>query len=184
MVSRRRLSFVVLLFSRCFLSSSAIVSAVSLSPASSASSASRRISTRLRGMCGAEVTTTYFDGDTPRVEKGYLYVQDPASVRLIFSIMDDDMIGEGDVIGSAHMKLADIIPQAKLSQEALIQELKEEVLTQIKQNGDFDIDNDLAKVKLGARTWQDWIKMTSKPKKKDKKGQVAMGAAATRTHST
>ena len=108
----------------------------------------------------------------------YLYVQDPASVRLIFSIMDDDMIGEGDVIGSAHMKLADIIPQAKLSQEALIEELKEEVLAKIKQDGDFDIDTDLAKVKLGARTWQDWIKMTSKPKKKDKKGQVAMGAAA------
>ena len=111
----------------------------------------------------------------------YLYVQDPASVRLIFSIMDDNMIGEGDVIGSAHKKLSDLIPQAKLSQHELIEELKGEMLSQIKKGGDItdiDLDTDLAKVKLGARTWQDWIKMTSKPKKKDKAGQVAMGVAA------
>ena len=65
-------------------------------------------------------------------EPFYLYVQDPASVRLVFSIMDDDLVGDGDVIGSAHRRLSDLIPQAKLSQQELIEELKGEMLKQIK----------------------------------------------------
>jgi len=112
-------------------------------------------------------------------EPFYLYVQDPATVRLIFSIMDDDMFGEGDVIGSAYLKLSDVIPQAKLTQHQLIEELKRETLERIQKGDLHEVDlDDVAKVELGARTWQDWVKMTSKPKKKDKKGQVALGVAA------
>lgn len=110
----------------------------------------------------------------------YLYVQDPASARLVFSIMDDDVVGDGDVIGSAHKKLTELIPQAKLSQKDLIDELKGEMLKKI-QSGDMsgmDLDGDLAKVKLGARTYEGTIKMTSKPKLKSKGGQVAAGVAA------
>jgi hypothetical protein len=110
----------------------------------------------------------------------YLYVQDPSSVRLVFSVMDDDLVGEGSVVGSAHKRLSQLIPQAKLSQQELIEELKSEVLAQLKKGDltEVDLDGELAKVKLGARTWQGDIKLTSKPKKKDKKGQVAMGVAA------
>jgi Lipase (class 3)/C2 domain len=113
-------------------------------------------------------------------EPFYLYVQDPASVRLVFSLMDDDIVGEGDVIGSAHKRLSDLIPQAKLSQEQLIEELKQEMLAKIKAGDltELDLDGDLAKVQLGARTWEGTIKMTSKPKKKSKSGQVALGVAA------
>lgn len=113
-------------------------------------------------------------------EPFYLYVQDPSSARLIFSIMDDDRIGDGDVIGSAHKRLSQLIPQVKLSQKDLIDELKGEMLAKIK-SGDMsgtDLDTDLAKVKLGARTYEGTIKMTSKPKLKSKGGQVAAGTAA------
>jgi Lipase (class 3) len=128
---------------------------------------------------------------TPDEQPFYLYLQDPASARLVFSIMDDDLIGEGSVVGSAHKRLTELIPEAKLSQQAYVDQLKGQVLAQVQQQqqqqisqgGDWtsllDSDNsDLAKVKLGARTWQGGIKMTSKPKKKDKNSQVAMGVAA------
>lgn len=113
-------------------------------------------------------------------EPFYLYVQDPANVRLIFSIMDDDLVGDGDVIGTAHKRLSELIPQAKLSQQDFIKELKNEVLAQIQKgdSGDVDLESDFSKVKLGARTWEGTIKMTSKPKLKSKSGQVAMGVAA------
>lgn len=109
----------------------------------------------------------------------YLYVQDPASVRLIFSIMDDDLVGDGSVIGSAHKRLSELIPQARLSQKQLIEELKGEMVEKLKAGdlSSLDLDADLAKVQLGARTWEGEIKMTSKPKLKDKKGQVGMGVA-------
>lgn len=110
----------------------------------------------------------------------YLYVQDPSTVRLVFSIMDDDLVGDGDVIGSAHKRLSDLIPQAKLSQQELIEELKGEMMQKIKSGDltEIDLDADLAKVKLGARTWEGTIKMTSKPKMKSKNSQVAIGVAA------
>lgn len=113
-------------------------------------------------------------------EPFYLYIQDPATARLVFSLMDDDLVGEGSVIGSAHRRLADLIPEAKLKQHEQIERLKAEVLEQIKK-GDYeemDLDSELAKVKLGARTWHDTIKFTSKPKTKNKNGQVALGVAA------
>ncbi|CAB9496305.1 Lipase class 3 family protein [Seminavis robusta] len=112
----------------------------------------------------------------------YLYLQDPATARLVFSIMDDDLIGEGSVVGSAHRRLTELIPEAKLTQQQLIENLKGELLAKLQESGgdlsQLDLNNDLAKVQLGARSWEGGIKMTSKPKKKDKKSQVAMGVAA------
>ena len=110
----------------------------------------------------------------------YLYLQDPASARLIFSLMDDDVVGEGSVVGSAHRRLSDLIPEATLKPQELIDKLKGEMLAQIKDGNfeDIDLSSELSKVKLGARTWEGTIKLTSKPKLENKNGQIAMGVAA------
>ena len=84
-------------------------------------------------------------------------------------------LGEGSAIGSAHQKLTNLIPQARLKHSEYVQSLKAEVMEQLKNKdlSELDLESELSKVNLGARTWEGTIKLTSKPRKKDKKGQVS-----------
>lgn len=115
----------------------------------------------------------------PDPEPFYLYLQDPASVRLVFTILDDNKIGDGEAVGSTHKRLVELIPQAKLSPEQVIDELKRDLLQQLQnQNVPLDALNETTKIQLGAKTWSGTLKMTSKPRKKDKNSQILAGAAA------
>jgi hypothetical protein len=124
----------------------------------------------------------------PEPEPFYLYLQDPARARLVFSILDDNKIGQGTVVGSAHRRLADLIPQARLSPENALEDLKREFLRELAASGSGKdgIDvlaslgglNETSKIRLGAKTWKGSVKMTSKPHKKDKNSQILAGAAA------
>jgi Lipase (class 3) len=108
----------------------------------------------------------------------YLYVQDPSTARLVFTIIDDDKLGDGSPVGSTHQRLKDLIPQAGLSQEKIVEELKKKVLDKIKETGSMDALDDLTKFELGAQVWQGVLPLTSKPRKKDKNGQIVAAAAA------
>ena len=112
----------------------------------------------------------------PEPEPFYLYVQDPANARLVFTVMDEDSIGEGSPVGSTWRKLSDLIPQAGLSREQTLRELKGELLAKAKEMDVRDLSAD-NKIRLGIKSWQGQLKLTSKPRKKDKNGQI-LGAAA------
>jgi hypothetical protein len=125
----------------------------------------------------------------PEPEPFYLYLQDPSTARLVISILDDNKIGQGSIVGSAHRRLADLIPQARLSPENAVAELKREVLRDLnadtgKENNinllatTMDQLNETSKIRLGAKTWTGTLRMTSKPRKKDKNSQILAGAAA------
>jgi len=116
----------------------------------------------------------------------YLYVQDPSSVRLVFTILDDAVVGDGDPVGSTYKKLSDLIPSTKLSQKELIEQLKQKVMEKIKKGeisqedvkksngGNFgELMNGIA-----VQEYQGELKLTSKPRIKDKNGQVMLGTAA------
>ena len=105
----------------------------------------------------------------------YLYVQDPATVRLVFTVMDDDVVGGGGPIGSAHRKLVDLIPLAKLSGQELVDRVKAKMMEKIKAGADPD---SLDAIKWDSKGWSGVIPLTSKPYKKDKGGQMIIGAAA------
>lgn len=113
----------------------------------------------------------------PEDEPFYLYVQDPANVRLVLTVLDDDSIGGGKPIGSTYKRLTDLIPQAALSPEDLFKSMKVELLDAAKR-GDVDLLDDNTKISLGAKSWQGALKLTSKPRKKDKNSQIFTGAAA------
>ena len=113
----------------------------------------------------------------PDPEPFYLYVQDPATVRLVFTLLDNDRIGRGDPIGSTYKQLSDLIPQSKLSQSDLVENLKKEMLEKVKA-GQLDLLDEPSQIVLGAQTWQGTLPLTSKPRKKDKNGQILAGAAA------
>ena len=42
----------------------------------------------------------------------YLYVREPKDARLVFTIHDEDVVGDGQSVGSAHKKLRDLVPAA------------------------------------------------------------------------
>lgn len=126
----------------------------------------------------------------------YLYVQDPKTARLVFTLFDEDIVGGGQPIGSAHKKLVELLPNTK-SDDA-VSMLKSQVIEQLKQSGKLQeaikittneetgeeetvIDQDLILQAInesyGTGTTAS-IKMTSKPRKKDKGGQRAIGMAA------
>jgi hypothetical protein len=104
----------------------------------------------------------------------YLYVQEPAAARVVFTVMDDDVVGGGSAIGSTSRKLAEIIPSAKVDDPVTL--LKNEVIARMKRGESVEVGEDL--VKSVAQEWKGSMKLTSKPKKKDKKSQIATGAAA------
>ena len=141
----------------------------------------------------------------------YLYVQDPKSARLVFTLFDEDVVGGGQPIGSAHRKLIELLPRmitstttttsATTSEEeeaTVVSNLKSQVISQLQQSGklkeairiqinpntgeeetivDEDIIMQAMNESIGSGTVAT-IKMTSKPRKKDKGGQRAIGMAA------
>jgi len=113
----------------------------------------------------------------PEPEPFYLYLQDPVSVRLVLTVIDDDRIGGGSPVGSTHVRLQDLIPQARLKPDQVIDALKEEVIQQL-QSGNIDSLNDRSIIEMGAKSWSGRLKLTSKPRKKSKSGQIFAGAAA------
>jgi len=123
----------------------------------------------------------------------YLYVQDPATARLVFTVLDDDRLGPGTAVGSTHKRLVELIPQAALPPKQLIDSLKQKVVDELKQQqrqnkngngsslGSLDTLNqldDVTKIQLGATAWQGTLPLTSKPPKRDKSGQMWAAAAA------
>ena len=113
----------------------------------------------------------------PEEEPFYLYVQDPATVRLVMTVLDADRVGSGKAIGSTYKRLSELIPQATLSSEDLIKSMKVELMEAAKK-GEIDLLDDNTKIQLGAKSWQGALKLTSKPRKKDKNSQILAGAAA------
>ena len=111
----------------------------------------------------------------------YIYVQDPTNVQLVFTLLDDDVFGEGSAVGSTHIPLAKYLPQAKYSQSELIARIKQEIVSKI-QKGELDeslLDDEVAKaVSENIQPWEGDLKMTVKPPVDNKNGQMAMGAAA------
>lgn len=123
-----------------------------------------------------------------------MYVQDPTTARLVFTIFDEDVVGSGQPISSAHKKLVDLIPSAKSKD---VKALKSNVIEQLKSTGKLQqaiqiitneqgeeetiVDQELIQQAINelvsAETTSS-IKMTSKPRKKDKGGQQALGMAA------
>ena len=114
-------------------------------------------------------------------EPFYLYIQDPANARLVFTLFDDDVVGSGSAIGSVNTPLSKLLPQVGYSQDKVVQQIKEEIIKKI-QRGDInpeDIDAEVAKaVSAGVQAWEGVLKLTSKPRIKNKNNQVAMGMAA------
>lgn len=109
----------------------------------------------------------------------YMYIQDPATSRLVFTVMDDDVLGEGTPIGSAHEQLTKLIPDAKLGGKQLLDQIKQGILEKIK-SGEIDEIDDLTAEDLPnlASEWEGEIKLTSKPRIDNKNNQVAMATAA------
>ena len=144
-----------------------------------------------------------WEGDPPF----YLYVQDPRSARLVFTLFDEDVVGGGTSIGSAHRKLVELIPAVATAKAAgddkndgdsTIAALKSQVIDKLRKSGrlqdairvrtdpatgieetivDEDVIMEAINESTGSGTTAS-IKMSSKPRKKDKGGQRAMGMAA------
>ncbi|KAL3762562.1 hypothetical protein ACHAW5_007807 [Stephanodiscus triporus] len=132
----------------------------------------------------------------------YLYVQDPEKARLVFTLFDEDVVGGGTSIGSAHRKLVDLLPDVARKtandDDSTIARLKSEVIDRLRKSGrlqdaisvrtdpqtgieetviDEDVVMEAINESYGSGTIAS-IKMTSKPRKKDKGGQRAIGMAA------
>lgn len=99
----------------------------------------------------------------------YLYVQNPADARLVFTVADDDVlaVGEGDgnddVIGSASRKLTELLPGVDDFLKSVAKKLRGRTSVSPK-----DV----------ALEWRGTLPLDVIPRKKDKGGQVAMGAMA------
>jgi hypothetical protein len=117
----------------------------------------------------------------PEEDPFYIYVQDPAKVQLLFTLFDDDVIGDGSAIGSTYIPLAKVLPQVKYSQEQLVSKIKAEIIQKIKR-GEIDpdkINEEIAKaVNNDIQAWEGDLKLSSKPRTKNKNSQITMGMAA------
>lgn len=109
-------------------------------------------------------------------EPFYLYVQDPKNARLVFTVMDDDVVGKGSPVGSTSRRLSDIFPVAKVDDP--LTTVKEEVIAKIKRGEKVDFNDTESLLKNIAQEWEGSMKLTSKPRKRDKNGQIAAAAAA------
>lgn len=109
-------------------------------------------------------------------ESFYLYVQDPRDARLVFTVMDDDIVGAGTPIGSTSKRISQIIPAAKVADPMAL--VKEEVVARLKRGEEVDMNDTEGLLRSIAQEWDGSMKLTSKPKKKDKKSQIAAAAAA------
>jgi hypothetical protein len=120
----------------------------------------------------------------------YMYVQDPANVRLVFTLFDDDVVGSGSVISSTSISLKELIPKVD-SNEDIIDKIKQDIVTKMvaetkaDPNKELDvsklnseISNAITKVVENDYTWEGPLKMNIKPKIENKNTQIATGAAA------
>jgi len=109
----------------------------------------------------------------------FMYIQDPATTRLVFTVMDEDTIGEDGALGSAHRKLTDLIPDAELGSKQLLQRVKDSVLAKVK-SGEIKDPENISKEDMPsmAGEWEGEIKLSSKPRIANKNNQVTVGAAA------
>jgi len=124
----------------------------------------------------------------------YLYVQDPENVRLVFSLFDDDVIGDGSIISSTSVPLKKLLPRVG---EDLVETVKNDVIQTMLadarasgKTGDEvaasidpvklnqQISNAISTIANTAYKWEGDLKMTTKPKVENKNGQIATGAAA------
>lgn len=119
----------------------------------------------------------------------YLYVQDPANVRLVLTLFDDDVIGEGSVISSTSVDVRELMPKIG---DDLVESIKQDVVQKMvlkaREKGEVpdvnmdDINAEITKA-IGELVekeykWEGELKMTTKPKLENKNGQMAAGAAA------
>jgi len=135
---------------------------------------------------GQEVTTVDSDddkGDTDAQRKGLgrtfnLYVQDPATARIVFTVADDNRMSKPFPIGSTYRKLRDLIPGAANTPRQWIDEWKNKAIAEARKQG-VDPDNfpTLSMNDLQV-AWEGALKLSSKPRKQDKQGQMLTGAAA------
>lgn len=117
----------------------------------------------------------------PEEDPFYLYIQDPANAQLLFTLFDDDIIGEGSAIGSTYVPLSKVLPQVSFSQEEIVAKLKADILKKI-ELGEIEanrIDDEIVTaVSNDIQTWEGDLKLSSKPRIKNKNSQMALGAAA------
>lgn len=124
----------------------------------------------------------------------YLYVQDPENVRLVFSLFDDDVIGDGSIISSTSVPLKKLMPRVG---EDLVENIKNDLVQQMiaeaRASGASgeELARSIDPSKLNARIqaaiseaasndyqWEGDLPMTTKPKLENKNGQMAAAAAA------
>jgi hypothetical protein len=116
---------------------------------------------------------------TNRSNQFFLYVQDPSTARLVFTVADDNRVGGLVGVGSTHKRLTSLIPKATNAPEQWMDEWKKAMMEQARRKGETDefevpaIDPS----KLGA-SWEGKLKLISKPRKKSKQGQIMTGVAA------
>lgn len=125
----------------------------------------------------------------------YLYVQDPENVRLVISLFDDDVIGDGSIISSTSVDLKSLIPRAGEDLvETIKNDLVQKMVAEARESGatsseeliaaiDMDEINSkilkaLDEVANKDYKWEGDLKMTAKPRIENKNGQMAAGAAA------
>lgn len=121
----------------------------------------------------------------------YLYVQDPATARIVFTVADDNRIGDVLPIGSTYKRLTNLIPRAANTPDQWLQEWKKQVLEEQKQKllqeklraeKESDLSSSLSELRLDTSnlqaSWEGELPLTTKPRKRDKQGQMMTGAAA------
>lgn len=116
----------------------------------------------------------------PDPDPFFLYVMDPANVQLLFTLFDDDVIGDGSAIGSTYISLSKILPQVSYSQDEIVNKLKAEIINKIRRGEatSDDIEEEVSKaVRAESLAWEGDLKLTSKPRIKNKNSQIAAGAA-------
>jgi len=124
----------------------------------------------------------------------YLYVQDPENVRLVFSLFDDDVIGDGSIISSTSVPLKQLIPRVGEDLVATIKnDLVQKMVAEARESGaspeelikaidvaklNEQITSAISQVANEDYKWEGDLKMSAKPKLENKNGQIATGAAA------
>ena len=119
----------------------------------------------------------------PQIQRSssfFLYLQDPATARLVFTVADDNRLGDVTAIGSTNKKLSQLIPRAANSPDQWLKEWKEQAIQKHLKSGGTPETLDQLELNMDflKATWEGQLKLTSKPKKRDKGGQMMTGAAA------
>ena len=116
---------------------------------------------------------------TNRSNQFFLYVQDPSTARLVFTVADDNRVGGLVGVGSTHKRLTSLIPKAANAPDQWIEDWKKSMMEQARRKGDTD-EFDVPPIdpsKLGA-SWEGKLKLITKPRKRSKNSQIMTGVAA------